>query len=143
MERKKFIHLLGLGAGAVVVHGCLGGCAKNDASPSPQPGPNGKVDFTLLNIESNQGITSKGWTIENSIIIAKSGSSSYLAVSAACTHEGTLLEYKGATETFSCIAHGSIFNSDGTVNKGPAQSNLKSYRTQLINGGTDLRVFEA
>ena len=142
MERKEFVTLLGLGAGAVVVHACLGACGKGgEATPAPAPGPNGKVDFTISNIASNAGITSMGYTIQNSIIIAKSGNI-YLAVSSICTHAGTQITYNSGTSKFPCPAHGSIFNADGSVNTGPAQVALKSYSTQLLNGGADLRVFE-
>jgi Rieske Fe-S protein len=139
MERKEFVSLLGLGAGALVIHTCLGACGKSSVAPAPAPGPNGKVDFTISNIATNAGITSMGYTIQNSIIIAKNGNT-YLAVSSICTHQGTIITYNGATNKFPCPAHGSVFNADGSVNTGPAQVALKSYSTQII--GADLRVYE-
>lgn len=139
MERKEFVSLLGLGAGALVVHTCLGGCGKGGATPTPAPGPNGKVDFTIPTIATNSGIVGMGYTIQNNIIIAKNGNT-YLAVSAICTHQGTQITYNSGTNKFPCPAHGSIFNADGSVNTGPAQVALKSYSTQLI--GSDLRVYE-
>lgn len=134
MERKDFIHLLGLGAGAVVVHSCLGACGKNKNS---LPGPDPKADFTIPNIEAHPDIVAKGWLVQNSIIVAKF-SGSYYAVSAICTHEGNPISFNGID--FVCPTHNSTFTLDGAWNSGPASS-LAQYNTELIGG--NLRVFAA
>ncbi|MFM6954022.1 MAG: ubiquinol-cytochrome c reductase iron-sulfur subunit [Sphingobacteriaceae bacterium] len=143
MERKEFVTLLGLGAGAVVVHACLGACGKGGATPAPVPGPNGKVDFTITNIASNSDIQGKGYMVQNSIVIATTANG-YFAVSGVCTHLGAPISFTGTV--FYCNpatgGHGSQFNTDGSVKVGPANTPLKSYSTQLLNGGADLRVYE-
>lgn len=134
MERKDFIQLLGVGAGAVVIHSCLGACAKNKHSlPSPDP----KADFTIPNIDAHPDMMAKGWLVQNSIIVAKLGGS-YYAVSAVCTHEGNPISFNGSN--FICPTHNSSFSLDGTWKSGPASS-LAQYNTELI--GSDLRVFAA
>lgn len=132
MERKEFIHLLGLGAGAVVVHGCLGACGKGK---SPIPAPDPKADFIITNIEANADMVAKGWMVQNSIIIAKLNGN-YYAVSAICTHEGNPISFNGSN--FICPTHISSFSLDGAWKSGPATS-LPKYNTELI--GSDLRVF--
>jgi cytochrome b6-f complex iron-sulfur subunit len=148
MERKEFITVLGLGAGSIIISSCLGACSKSDnPSPSPSPGPTpgtgGKVDFTL-DVSTNSDILSKGWTIQNQVIIAKNGAA-YIALSGACTHQQNPMTYNPSTNTFPCsqqdAAHGSVFNADGVKIQGPATSNLKKYSTTLT--GNILRVFEA
>ena len=144
MERKEFISALGIGAGSIIISSCLGACGKSDSpSPGPTPGPGGKVDFTV-DVSTNSDINSKGWTILNSIIIAKSGSS-YIALSGVCTHQANSMTYSPSTNTFPCsqqdAAHGSIFNENGVKITGPATANLKKYSTTL--SGNSLRVFEA
>jgi len=145
MERKEFISILGVGAGSIIISSCLGACGKSDSpspSPGPTPGPGGKVDFTL-DVSTNSNLNTKGWTIQNSVIIAKNGSA-YIALSGICTHQQNLLTYSPANNTFPCsqqdAAHGSVFNADGERIAGPATGNLKKYNTTLT--GNTLRVFE-
>lgn len=146
MERKEFISILGLGAGSIIISSCLGACGKSDGpspSPGPAPGPGGKVDFTV-DVLSNADLNSKGWTIQNQVIIAKSGSA-YIALAGTCTHQQNLMTYSSANNTFPCsqqdAAHGSVFNADGVKIAGPATANLKKYNTTLT--GNTLRVFES
>lgn len=146
MERKDFLAALGLSAGTFVIASCLGACGKGDsATPTTGTPPltGTKVDFTL-NVSTNSDISTKGWTIMNSIIIAKNGSN-YIALSSVCTHQGNPLIYNSSNNTFPCsltgAAHGSIFDSNGAKTQGPATSNVKKYSTALT--GTSLRVFEA
>ena len=147
MERKDFLAALGLSAGSLVISSCLGACGKSDTgSPdpvTPTPTPGGKLDFTL-DVATNSEINTKGWTIMNSVIIAKNGSS-YIALSSVCTHQGNPVTYNSGSNNFPCsltdAAHGSVFDSNGARVQGPATSALKKYSTTLT--GSSLRVFEA
>lgn len=147
MERKDFLTALGLSAGSLVITSCLGACGKSDTgSPdpvTPTPTPGGKLDFTL-DVATNSEINTKGWTIMNSVIIAKNGSS-YIALSSVCTHQGNPVTYNSGSNNFPCsltdAAHGSVFDSTGARVQGPATSALKKYSTTLT--GSSLRVFEA
>lgn len=144
MERKEFISILGLGAGSIIISSCLGACGKSDGpTPTPTPGPGGKVDFTV-NVLNNADLTSKGWTIQNQVIIAKNGAA-YIALSGTCTHQQNPMTYNPVNNNFPCsqqdAAHGSVFNADGVKITGPATANLKKYNTTLT--GNTLRVFES
>ncbi len=148
MERKDFLAALGLGAGSLVITSCLGACGKSDTgspspTPTPTPTPGTKVDFTL-DVSTNSEINTKGWTIMNSIIIAKNGSA-YIALSSVCTHQGNPITYNSTANNFPCsftgAGHGSVFDANGAKVQGPATSNLKKYSTTL--SGNSLRVFEA
>jgi len=147
MERKDFLTALGLSAGSLVISSCLGACGKSDTGTpdpvTPTPTPGGKLDFTL-DVATNSEINTKGWTIMNSVIIAKNGSS-YIALSSVCTHQGNPVTYNSGSNNFPCsltdAAHGSVFDSTGARVPGPATSALKKYSTTLT--GSSLRVFEA
>ena len=48
------------------------------------------------------------------------------AVSAECSHRGCILDWNGAMRTWDCGCHGSSFDPDGQVLRGPAVNNLEA-----------------
>ena len=64
------------------------------------------------------------------VIIARTGETTFAAVSATCTHKGATLNFDDKTKQFACPSHGSRFNGDGTVAKGPAKTALKAFKPQ-------------
>ena len=137
MHRKEFLSIIGLGAAAVACSACLDGCMPaNDISAPPT-----NVDFTLdLTAPANAALKlNGGYIYKDGIIVARTTSGAYVAVSFTCTHAGTTIYYDATINRFHCPAHGSTFATDGTVTGGPATSNLARYNTTL--SGTSLRVF--
>jgi cytochrome b6-f complex iron-sulfur subunit len=135
MDRKQFLALVGTSVGAIVLASCLDGCKKNNTSPS-QP----TVDFTLDLTNSAYAAlnTNGGYIYNQGVIVARTMSGSYIAVSQACTHQQVTVIYQGSGNRFYCNAHGSSFDNSGAVTGGPASSNLKSYACTL--SGTSLHV---
>ena len=135
MDRKQFLALVGTSVGAIIIGSCLDGCKKKSTTPD-QP----TVDFTLdLNNSAYAALNSNGgYVYTQGVIVARTMSGSYIAVSQACTHEGVSVVYQGSGNRFYCSAHGSSFATDGAVTGGPAGSNLKSYSCTL--SGTSLHV---
>jgi Rieske Fe-S protein len=67
-----------------------------------------------------------------SLLIAHTAASTFIAVSAICTHQGCLITgYSGGS--YSCPCHGSTFNTNGQVTRGPATANLKTFATSVGN----------
>lgn len=60
-----------------------------------------------------------------SIALRKKDDNTYTALLLKCTHQDNQLT--AASDGFSCSLHGSAFNRDGQVIKGPAERTLKSY----------------
>ena len=135
--KKNFLKLTGMSAGAFVLANCLSGC-KDDDNPEPAPT---NVDFTLdLTASANASLNTPGGFVYNSgVIVAKTIGGAYIAVSSTCTHEGTTVEYEGASSQFHCPNHGANFQNDGSVKNGPATQPLQKYNTSLT--GNSLRVF--
>ena len=142
MDRKDFWSQVGVGAAAFLAPICLGGiagCGKSSSgSTSSVPSPPSNVDFTL-DVSSGALASNGGFLVSQGILVARTSAGAFLAVSAACTHEGTTVNYNAANNNFVCPNHGAKFSNTGMVTLGPAPTNLKSYNTSLTN--STLRIY--
>lgn len=138
MDRKDFLNKLGLSTAAAFAVSQLVGCSK---AGSGMVGAAGSVDFTIdLSNSSYSALNSNGGFIYmNGVIVARTTSGNYVALSQTCTHQGYTVQYVASQDLFYCPAHGSIFSDSGAVQGGPAPTNLKQYKTQL--SGTSLRIY--
>ena len=132
MTRKEFIAQVGGGSAALFFVACAAGCKKKSSGPS---GPT--VNFTV-NVASGPLATNGGSMVQQGVIIGRTMSGSFIAVAAACTHQGSTINYVSGSNSFSCPAHGAQFDSGGNVTAGPATTALKKYNTSL--SGTTLTV---
>ena len=152
MERKDFIEQVGLSAASILIFGCMQSCSKSDsAAPTTPPTnnnkPTNKVDFTI-NITTNPYTklnTAGGFYVDrtNNIIIARTLTNDFIAVSSLCTHQQVTLEFQASNNRFICPSppgHGSSFSTTGAVINDPATSALKPYKTEL--SGSSLRIFD-
>ncbi len=57
----------------------------------------------------------------------------FSALSLVCTHLGCTVEQKGGE--FACPCHGSLYNADGKVLRGPAQKPLRALRVEVNSNG--------
>src|ERR1700748_1705840 len=71
----------------------------------------------------------KGWFY--SIAVRKKEDNTYTALLLKCTHQDNQLT--AAADGYSCSLHGSAFNRDGQVTKGPAERPLTSYPVTVDN----------
>jgi len=134
MNRKEFIEQVGIGALSLpVCFGLLAGCSKSDPVPAPA-----NVDFTL---DVSNGALSRngGYLVSGGVLVARTSTGNFIAVSAACTHQGTTVQYVSSQNDFYCPNHGATFSATGSVTRGPASRSLARYNTTLT--GTSLRVF--
>lgn len=135
MDRKEFIHLAGANAAWMLVCSCFCRCSDhNNVFPAPPT----NIDFTL-DVSTGALAQNGGSIITRGIIVVRTLTGVFLAVSAACTHQGTILQFQAGSHRFFCAAHGSTFDETGMVTKGPASQALQQYQTVLT--GSSLRVF--
>jgi Rieske Fe-S protein len=125
MSRRK---LLGLaGASGLVVLGSEAGCGAPTGSPPTGPIAAGHVSAlavgTLL-------------TMSN-LVVARDVDGVY-AMSAVCTHAGCLLSDSGQiiSAGLYCGCHGSAFDGDGKVTRGPARTPLQHYAVTIATDGS-------
>ena len=165
MNRGEFIKNLGMSSAALMSFYCMGGLtACSSESPQPtapgsKPGTGGgtgtdftgnasiggtKVDFTMdLNKEANKNLqTEGGFAYAGSIIVAKVKGGKFVALTRACTHQGTDVEYRLGQDDFRCPNHGSEFGTAGSVQVGPAASALRVFQTEFNATTSILRVSE-
>jgi len=132
MNRKEFLSIVGIGATGVFVTSCLSACKKEN---------NSNIDFTLdLSSSANSALAATvGFVISQGVIVAKTSAGEYIAVSAACTHQGVNVQFQSSNNRFHCPGHGANFSTTGAVQNGPANSPLTKYNTSL--SGNMLRVY--
>ena len=137
MDRKEFLSQMGLGVASLLVPVCIGGLSSCSKVGSGTPAPS-NVDFT---IDTSKGALSVngGYLLQSGVIVARTKTGTFIAVSAACTHEGTNVNYSSSSASFICPNHGARFNESGAVAQGPASKSLTKYNTILT--GMSLRVY--
>ncbi len=135
MDRKEFLAMLGVGAASLIASTYLNGCSP---AGNPVSAPS-NVDFTLdLTAAANAALNANGGYIYNAgVIVARISANNFVAVSAACTHQGQNVKFTGSQ--FYCSAHGSSFSTNGTRLAGPANAPLTQY--QITITGTSIRVY--
>lgn len=146
IERSEFLKQVGIGFGAIMLMQCIQGCAESEI-PDPNPTTGGtKLDITIdLSSAIYSALKNKGGfavITANKIIAAQTLNGDFIAVSSACTHQGTTINYRSNTNDFLCPNHGSVFKSDGSVQTGPATTALKKYNTSADLSNNKLRIFE-
>lgn len=137
MNRSKFIELVGVGSASIAIAACKKDSPTPSTSTTPvtpvTPTPPNTTLFTLdLSDSANSALNaSGGYVYKSGIIVAKTVSGNYIAVSQACTHQGIAVIYQASSSKFYCPLHGSNFNESGIVLNGPAAVSLTKYTTSL------------
>jgi cytochrome b6-f complex iron-sulfur subunit len=129
ISRKEFIEQVGVGAAVLFVAACAGSCKKTSTAT---------VNFTV-DVSTGALATNGGYLIQSGVIVARTSTGSFVAVSATCTHAGGQLGYNSSSNIFQCPLHGATFNTSGAVTNGPATTNLQKFNTSL--SGNSLRVY--
>jgi thiosulfate dehydrogenase [quinone] large subunit len=109
---------------AVVPAGC-----SQAVSPPTGPVPGGDV--------SEIGVNTLRVVANENVLLGRDSSGLY-AMSAACTHAGCLLSTVGGApaQGLKCPCHGSLFDGNGAVTRGPAGTPLQHYRVDVATDGT-------
>ncbi|MBS1916243.1 MAG: Rieske (2Fe-2S) protein [Bacteroidetes bacterium] len=82
-----------------------------------------EIPLTEFAQSSLQFVRPNGWYYD--IAVQKKADNSYEALLLQCTHQSNQLVPNG--NGYTCSLHGSQFNKDGDVTKGPAEKPLKHY----------------
>jgi cytochrome b6-f complex iron-sulfur subunit len=143
MQRQEFLSKLGISLAAVCIGCNLSSCGSDVKNEEPTPNQPTNPGATLATIDLNSDLKNVGEsTVANKIIIVRlaAGNSpaSFTAVSVACTHQGTSINYNPAQGKFICPNHGSQFSTTGSVLLGPAALPLQEFKVAVT--GSSLTV---
>ena len=131
ISRKEFIEQVGGTTAALIFAACLGSCKKTSNTSSTS------VNFTV-DVSTGKLASNGGYIVQDNVIVARTSSGSFVAVSSVCTHNGGILFFTNGN-IFQCPLHGATFDTSGNVLGGPAPTALQKYNTSL--SGSSLRVF--
>lgn len=164
LSRGEFIRSLGMSSAALMAFYCLGtlsSCKGSDPAPAPvvitPPPPGGgggstntgvtgnasasagPIDFTVDLANTNfTTLKTVGNFVNVGDLIVFNAAGVYNAVSRTCTHASGNLSFQPATNDLICNNHGGLFNTNGSVKKGPPTMGVKAYATLLT--GDKLQV---
>lgn len=127
ISRRKALVSTGISLAATTIAGCAT-YGKPPAAPSaaPDPGTAATPDASQAAVQAiakTADVPVGSAVIVDDVVITQPAQGTFKAFSAVCTHAGcNVAEVLGAS--INCPCHGSSFNLDGTVAKGPAQRPL-------------------
>jgi Rieske Fe-S protein len=138
LSRREFL-LLSAGAAAA---GALPGCATVPVVHSVVRA--GRVSLAVEEFDAKAGersavaLTAPG--LEDPILLIRTAAGEYRAVSSRCTHQGCRV--KPARGFLICPCHGSTYDLDGNVLRGPAQEPLPAYSATVDRGRIEISTVE-
>ncbi len=134
MPRRDFLGLAAWwSAVAALLFGFLGAMRLPKAAVLPSPSKRFRVRLPA-SLDSGQAFVPAG----RSVAIFKEAAGVY-AISTVCTHLGCIV--KATEKGFDCPCHGSKFNKDGSVVRGPAPKGLPWLEVKPL-GGDNLLIDE-
>jgi Rieske Fe-S protein len=101
------------------------GC-NNSVSPPSGPVPGGIVSDTTVG---------ELRVLTGEVVVLGRDADGLYAMSASCTHAGCLIDVAGG-DSLSCPCHGSLFDANGAVTRGPAGTPLQHYQVDVAPDGT-------
>jgi len=149
VSRRAFVESLGY-AGITTLSlttllAFLEGCS-NDSNPTSSENSQLTGKKLTLNLSENIELQQVGGfkTVQlgsTPAIVFRTGDSVFVALSLVCTHQGCTVNWQSSANKFKCPCHGSEYDSNGNVTKGPAALQLTKYTTEYQAEANKLIVF--
>lgn len=122
----------------------LQSCASDDPLSSgsqnlPQIQATAVNGTITLTIDGNSPLAAVGSAAQvqysggTALLVARTSQDAFTALTAICTHQQCTIGGYGG-QIYTCPCHGSQFNTNGQVTRGPATSALRKFQTQFANG---------
>jgi cytochrome b6-f complex iron-sulfur subunit len=146
MGRRQFMNLLLVGTGTATVLGMLYPVVKYFIPPS-SGGSGGGVtakdalgndivanDF-LASHNAGERVLAQGLKGDPTYIVVEDTSIANFGLNAVCTHLGCVVPWNASENKFICPCHGSQYNSQGKVVRGPAPLSLALVHADVNEDG--------
>jgi Rieske Fe-S protein len=134
MRRRRLLEIAGGALGTLAV-ASLPGCAALVATPVTPL--NGVVRLTLRNhpqLEQPGGyLRIRPTGAPDPLYVLNNGGGRFVVLSPICTHLQCTVALEGTQ--FLCPCHGSLYDRDGAVLRGPAMRALRRYPAELTHAG--------
>jgi len=128
-ERRRVLRIGLAGASACVASVALGSVMVRMPLPAVLPGPS---ERTKLGPLSSYPVGTNVTLADQHLYVQRDQAGIY-AISTVCTHLGCIV--RRVDTGFDCPCHGSRFDRDGRVTRGPAPKSLAWYRVEVMPGG--------
>ena len=136
MARREFVAACAACCTGVL----LGGCASLVTHPVPMQA--GRVRLAIADFpelaRADGAVRVLPDGTEDPIYVLSRGNGEYRAVSPICTHRGCTVEVQN--DRLVCPCHGSTYDRDGQVLKGPAQRALTRYPARVSASGDEIVI---
>lgn len=136
MNRREFIGVCSGGCiGGIAIASLLTACKTSKTISGQIEDSDIVIDATEFEIYKKGELSYRKYLlIENEklnfpIGVFRFNENEYSALYLQCTHQGVELQVLG--DRLHCPAHGSEFSNKGTVQQGPAESNLRSFLIKI------------
>jgi cytochrome b6-f complex iron-sulfur subunit len=159
MNRRNFLTWLGLGWGLAWISNAIAGCSNNASNSQPSgatstsstPSNAGLVEpGGFVKIGTTQDLEEKGRILfqqgANSSVLAirdPANPNSIFAVDSRCTHRGCTVDWNSDRQEILCPCHGSAFQADGKVRKGPASKPLERFEAKIEGNAVLVKIAKA
>lgn len=124
------------------VSAILQGCSSDDPLSSgsqnlPQIQATAVNGIITLTIAAGSPLAAVGSAAQvqhasGTLLVARTAQDVFSALTAVCTHQACTIAGYG-NQIYTCPCHGSQFNTNGQVTRGPATNALRKYATQFAN----------
>ncbi len=128
LDRRQLLRVVGTSAGALIFTKVMTGC--QNPKGSPPTGPVSAMNVANFKMNSLEVLSAN--------IAVGQDSNGIYAMSAICTHAGCVLEDNAQTISAGlyCPCHGSAFDGNGNVTRGPARTPLQHYQVTIAADGS-------
>jgi len=145
LTRRRFCAHACQAASLVAFGSLVAGCGGSPTSPSGGSAPalpsvdgivsGGRVSITVdaSSPLNNVGSAAIIRASSGSYLASRTGQDTFAVLTAICTHEGCTID-GFQSSTYVCPCHGSQFNVNGGVTKGPASQSLTQFASTFSNG---------
>lgn len=125
------------GAAATCGVGLLAACGDDDPAPASSgddSGGSSGVRAALVRLDE----VAVGEAVEatdadgEKVLVSRLSEDEVVAFSAVCPHQGCSVAPNG--EQLACPCHGSQFELDGSLKRGPAETGLTPYEVEVVDG---------